>query len=236
MVRSHDRYNRAAAAHLPWAMEGQERLDRLADLSGHWQVDLTERRLQLGDEAFRITIIGSAAHEAGTWMWAWANPSVGPDHPAAAGTLDLRDRVGPEWGLWEMQDDAFPLEGVADHLGVGRGATIAIVACRALGLPAFYAGDYGEGIAYLGVDDDRLRKPPSGVTFPRFMSQAAEAAPGHVAEQALTYASCHDLPAREDGRRVEVDFPDGRMVVEADDEGRLARVAGSLGGASGTAE
>ena len=223
MRRSHDRLNEAVAAYAPVAQEGRDRLFAIAERTAPYELNLDEGALVLDGHRFAAALLGSLSRASYTWLWAWANPAIGPDHPTSAASLRLRDEIGPVRGWWELEDDAFPLEGVIDA-GYGPGASVASVAATTIGAGAYFGVDYGDGIAYLAITDPAVRRtPPSALTLPHRLRTAA-AVPGHARAQALTYAREHGISADDHGRSVVLPLADGVVVLEIGADGSLGEI------------
>lgn len=55
------------------AIANQNRMGELVIKDNGWNVNVRERRISFGDNAFTMGILGSESEESGTWLWAWAN-------------------------------------------------------------------------------------------------------------------------------------------------------------------
>src|SRR5512138_1679629 len=57
-----------------------------------------------------ISLLGSFSELDRTWLWGWANPGFGPDAPAVAPTLAIRE-FGERHGISEFTTDSPDLGG-----------------------------------------------------------------------------------------------------------------------------
>lgn len=225
--QNHDRFNAAVAAHLPVAMEAQEALSEAVDLTGPYQADVGEGALTIAGRRLQVLLLGTVSKSSNTWLWSWANQGFSPDTPAIAPVRRVAE-VAESWGLWELADAQFSLDGIVDT-GLGAGASVALVAAPLVGATAFYAADYGQGIAFFAVTDQALPRPTaSSVTFPRRVLSAVSVLPGHARSQVLTYAAVHNLRVTGEGEVLTVHLPEGAMHVTFDAQGRVESVSGTM--------
>ena len=123
------------------------------------------------------------------------------------------------------------IDGVVDT-GLGPGASVALLAAPLVGATAFYTADYGTGLAYFGIVDPAVPRPPAhGYTFARRIMSAVELMPGHARSQVLTYASVHDLRVVGGERQLKVHLGQDVLAVDFDEQGRIVSIRGSLGAA-----
>jgi uncharacterized protein DUF6882 len=230
---NHDRFNEAVVAHVPIAMEAQEALAQAVDLNGAYQADIEQGVVTIAGRPLRVVLLGTVSKATGTWLWSWANqgfsamlPAIGPVRRAA--------ELAQPWGLWELGEPQFSLAGVLDT-GLGAGASVALVAAPVVGATAFYSADYGAGIAYFGIVDPAVPRPPAqGVTFPRRIMAAVDLQPGNPRAQVLTYAAVHDLRVTGDDRQLKVHIGPDVLSVVFDERGRIITISGTLNPAPGT--
>jgi len=118
----------------------------LADLLGErgWRLDLAEGVAHFGDDLhFPVQLLGSAAEDSASWLWAWANTASNlPEHLLVAATA-LRER-GERDGPAELATASLPLE--------DDGHTLALLAA-ALSARCYYRGPYRGGALFFLVDD-----------------------------------------------------------------------------------
>ncbi|WP_242902056.1 DUF6882 domain-containing protein [Actinomadura terrae] len=173
-----------------------------------WSADLTARTYASGGVTVRVSLLGSYAARERTWLWGWANPQFGPDHPAVAPTLIIRT-LGERLGVTEFTTPEVDLswyEGPAGH----GGELVAMAAGGVLGGAGYIGAGYDGGSAYLHVDDPQA--PPAGwdpVPVPRLLSNAASLFPH---EPRLTLAgllSHHRVPYRQTDVLTELHPPEG---------------------------
>ena len=224
---NHERFNEAVVAHVPIAMEAQEALAQAVDLNGAYQADIEQGVVTIAGRPLRVVLLGTVSKATGTWLWSWANQGFSPMLPAIAPVRRVAEMAQP-WGLWELGEPQFGLDGVLDT-GLGSGASVALVAAPLVGATAFYSADYGAGIAYFGIVDPAVPRPPAqGVTFPRRIMAAVSLQPGNPRAQVLTYAAVHDLRVTGDDRQLKVHIGPDVLTVVFDERGRIANISGTL--------
>ncbi|GAA2579730.1 hypothetical protein SMC26_43750 [Actinomadura fulvescens] len=197
-----------------------------------WSADLTARTYSSGGVTVRVSLLGSYAARERTWLWGWANPQFGADHPAVAPTLSIRvlgERLGiPEFTTPEV--DLSWYEGPAGH----GGELIAMAAGGVLGGGGYIGAGYDGGSAYLHVDDPQA--PPAGwdpVPVPRLVSNAVSLFPREPRLTLARLLSHHTIPYRETDGRTEVLLPGGgRAHAQFDGLGRLVHWDAELSPAS----
>lgn len=217
-------------AHAVLTMEQQL---HFADVVGDrdWNADLEAGTLSFGrDLTFDAELVGT---EAGSFMWAWANPGAFPDHVTAT-SRTLR-AIGEEHGIAELAEGEVELDD--EH----PGARLVVAAVGQSGAPAYYAGPTGGGAyAYLLVGDNpALALPP--LDAPRMMTTLTLVLEGgYVTDwpSALeAYARQRELTLTRPGGALRLEGPTlgGHAQVELDALGRVAELTGSAGPAGGEA-
>lgn len=109
-----------------------------------WQLDQDAGVLRLGaDLVLPVQILGSASDRAGTWLWAWANPSVEERLTAAARSVKA---LGGDRAAAVLTDAEVDLARVGDaHL-------LALAASGLLDADAYYRCPYPGGAAFVLVE------------------------------------------------------------------------------------
>src|ERR687896_1924364 len=96
-----------------------------------WSADLAARTYTSGGVTVRVALLGSYAVQERTWLWGWANPQFGPDHPAVAPVLSVRE-MGERLSVPELTTPEVDLSGYEGPAAHG-GELIAVVAAGLLG-------------------------------------------------------------------------------------------------------
>jgi hypothetical protein len=134
-------------AHSAWGFGRHER----------WDLDQDEGILRFSDPKVNIAeapaqIAGSFDLESGTWLWAWANPSIDPrltEHSLKVKAFGQRrgfDRlVQPEWSA--VESDCWSMAAITVMLNAAQGA---------------YRGPTPGGLVFLTFGPVRIRKYSSG--------------------------------------------------------------------------
>ncbi|WP_019630702.1 DUF6882 domain-containing protein [Actinomadura atramentaria] len=187
-----------------------------------WSADLTARAYTSGGVTVRVALLGSYAARERTWLWGWANPQFGEDHPAVVPTLGIR-ALGERLSIPEFTTPEVDLgwyDGPAGH----GGELVAMAAGGVLGGGGYIGAGYDGGSAYLHVDDPQA--PPAAwdpVPVPRLLTSAVSLFP---ADPRLTLArllSRHRVPYRETDAAVEARPPGGGSLrAHFDARGRFS--------------
>src|SRR4051794_24299781 len=132
-------FDRLGAAYAAIAAQQQEALaDFLPD--ANWSADLTTGAYTQGEVNLRVRLLGSFAEENRSWLWGWANPQFGADHPAVANPRALGERLAvPE--LTSPELDLSWYEGAARS----GGDLVAMATTGLLGAPGAIPGRYEGG-------------------------------------------------------------------------------------------
>ena len=149
---------------LEHAIASLEKQWSLADVVGEraWECTMSTGVLTFKGRGFlqkslsyQMQVLGTEAHDANTWLWAWANESVPENVRAAARRLN---QLGEERGIPELVTDEFNLEQADGH-------TLAMIASGVLDARGYYRGPYGGGAAFLLIPDEKLPRPPAPDTL-----------------------------------------------------------------------
>ncbi len=133
------------------ALEGQLVLQGIVG-ERDWQFDLDAGVLRFGDDlAFQSQCLGSEADRAGTWLWAWANPTI--YEPLTELARRARD-LGEQRGWTFLVEPEVPLDRV---LG-GHFAALALSGL--LGADAYYRCPYPGGALYVLADLRGVERGP----------------------------------------------------------------------------
>ena len=101
-----------------YAALGFERQQQFAEETadaGEAEVDLGRGRLRFADGSeYGVQLIGSLAHTSDTWLWGWANQTVGSDSPFVQQSARLR-QLGEKFVLPFFCMDKNPYSGDQMH-------------------------------------------------------------------------------------------------------------------------
>lgn len=198
-----------------------------------WKADLTARTYSSGGVTVRVSLLGSYAVHEQTWLWGWANPQFGDDHPAVAPTLVVRE-LGHRLGVPELVTPEVDLAWYDGPAGHG-GELIAVVAGGILGGGGYIGAGYDGGSAYLHVDD--AQAPRAGwdpIPVPRLVTSAAGLFPYDPKLTLARLLSHHRVPYRQTPTSIEALLPQGGSArARFDREGRLTDWQSQLTAASG---
>jgi uncharacterized protein DUF6882 len=193
-----------------------------------WSADLAARTYTSGGVTVRVALLGSYATQERTWLWGWANPQFGPDHPAVAPVLSVRE-MGERLGVAELttpEVDLAPYQGPAAH----GGELIAVVAAGLLGGGGYIGAGYEGGSAYLHVDDPQVpRAIWDAISVPRLIINATTMFPDDPALTLARFLSHHRVAYRQALGTTDVRLPGGGTARAVFDEmGRFANWEANL--------
>jgi hypothetical protein len=124
--------------------------------TGDWSFDL--QRCAVTFETGReerevpVQILGTEAHNDGTWLWSWANTASGLPQPALAAALELR-AYGQAHGIYELTEPSFALAQADGH-------TLAMIAAGMRRAPAYYRCPYDGGAMFVLLEDPDIYCAP----------------------------------------------------------------------------
>lgn len=187
-----------------------------------WSADLAARTYTSGKVTVRVSLLGSYALRERTWLWGWANPQFGEEHPAVQPTLAVR-AMGERLGIPELTTPEVDLswyEGPAAH----GGELIAVAASGLLAGGGYIGAGYEGGSAYLHVDDPAAPQAEwDSAAVPRLLLNAVAMFPGDAELTLARLLSHHRIPYRQTAGKIEVRLPGGGSAQAVFDEaGRLA--------------
>ncbi|REE99726.1 DUF6882 domain-containing protein [Thermomonospora umbrina] len=187
-----------------------------------WNADLTARTYSSGGVTVRVSLLGSYAVQEQTWLWGWANPQFGADHPAVAPTLVVRE-LGERLGIPEFVTPEVDLSWYDGPAGHG-GELVAVAAGGVLGGGGYIGAGYDGGSAYLHVDDAQApRASWDPIPVPRLVMNAVSLFPHDPRLTLARFLSHHRVPYAEGPRTIEARLPGGGSAHAAfDGLGRLA--------------
>jgi hypothetical protein len=193
-----------------------------------WNADLAARTYTSGGVTVRVALLGSYAVQERTWLWGWANPQFGPDHPAVAPVLSVRE-MGDRLGVPELTTPEVDLTGY-DGPAAHGGELIAVVAAGLLGGGGYIGAGYEGGSAYLHVDDPQVpRAIWDTVSVPRLIISAAALFPGDATLTLARLLSHHRVAYRQGPGTTDVRLPGGGSARAVfDDLGRFANWENNL--------
>ncbi|HEY7488276.1 MAG TPA: hypothetical protein VH912_27790 [Streptosporangiaceae bacterium] len=182
-----------------------------------WSADLAARTYTSGGVTVRVALLGSYAAQERTWLWGWANPQFGPDHPAVVPVLSVRE-MGERLGIPELttpEVDLSRYDGPAAH----GGELIAVTAAGLLGGGGYIGAGYDGGSAYLHVDDPQVpRAIWDAVSVPRLIINAVTLFPDDPGLTLARFLSHHRVPYRQAPGATDVRLPGGGTARALFDE------------------
>lgn len=136
-------------AHAAASLDKQVALEQAVG-DADWGLDLDAAELSFSNgRTFAVQLLGTESHHSETWLWGWANGSIGSDAIlVAAEALRL---YGTEHDIPELTCPSLPLERAEGHY-------LALIACGLCGADAYYRAPYEGGAAFLLVHGPDLRQ------------------------------------------------------------------------------
>lgn len=206
----HQLFHRYAAA----SFEKQLRLNELAG-ECDWNVNLDTGVLSLGDRYhFPIQLLGTESAQSGTWLWAWANPSI--ENPAVLSAARRLQEYGDQHGVPEFVEDQFPL----DHAG---GHSLGLTASGILQADAYYLGHYGGGAALMLLDAPEVGEvgDDSALRMVQVFTQFISSFPCDHRPALLAYAQEKGYAVQEGEDGLQATNARGGLRARFDTNGRL---------------
>jgi hypothetical protein len=219
-------FERLGAAYAAVAAQQQEVLTDFLPATD-WTTDLTAGTYTRGDVTLHVALIGSFAEKDRGWLWGWANPQFGPEHPAVLNPRPMGSRLG----VPEMTSPELDLAWYEGPAGNG-GDLVAMVTACLLGLNGTIPGRYDGGVAYFAVRDPAV--PTAGwdpVTAPRLITGGVSLFPTDPRLTVMRFFSHHRLPYRQSETSITANLPDGgTCVAEFDERDRLTDLSMTVPG------
>ena len=211
-------------SHLLTSIEAQ---GRLAEVIGDqpWSVDVADGVLSFADGlSYRADLVGSAAADPGTWLWAWANQHL-PEGAGAAS--DRLRRYGREHSVDLLTTPSMPLseppDGIDPHLA-------GLLATPLLDGDAYFLAQNGPQTLVLVLHDPSLRLGPLTGPDLRTTVMSGIGMYGTDHQAAIrAYLTRRGAELTESGAEWVVRTTDGQEThVTFDGEGRLAGMTATL--------
>jgi hypothetical protein len=206
-------FERLGAAYAAIAAQRQEALVDFLP-AADWSADLTSGTYTQGEVSLRVALLGSFADEGRSWLWGWANPQFGPDHPAVVNPSPIGERLGvPELTVPELD--------LAWYDGPARngGDMVAMATTGLIGSPGTIPGRYDGGVAYFAIQGPG--GPAAGwdpVTAVRMITSGISLFPADHRLTVTRFFSHHRLPYRESESSVVASPPGGGVCIAEFDE------------------
>lgn len=136
----------------------------------NWNVDMGKGEISFGpDLHFPIQVLGTIAHEAQSWLWAWANTRSGLSPKLIEQSLRLK-AYGEENDIPLLSNDSFDFS--KDELHI-----IGMIASGMFGASGYYIADYGQGAMVVTINSGLVDKHYEGshhsilTVFPQVITQ-----------------------------------------------------------------
>jgi len=206
-------FERLGAAHAAIAAQQQEALADFLPAAG-WNADLAAGTYTQGDITLRVVLLGSFAEENRSWLWGWANPQFGPEHPGVAHPRELGARLAiPELTTPEL--DLTWYDGPARN----GGDLIAMATTGLLGAPGTIPGRYEGGMAYFAIQDAAAPIARwDAFAAPRVITSGLNLFPADHRLTVARFFSHHRLPYRETETTITATLPGGASCTAEFDE------------------
>jgi hypothetical protein len=205
-------------------------IDVMGDAS-HWNVDLKEGTLTLGDKTYKAGLLGSYNKGDHSWLWVWANEHMShlPDHVTRV-AKQMRD-------LGEKSDIPVFLDATTPDLSDDECHRLAmvVVGIASSECGAYYRGPYGGGSSYLLIQEPLPRNPErhSMLRIQRVIMEciAQFFFKGTHHEAILSYFRAEGLNVESaEPSKIVAAGTDGNMIVHFDERGRVTKMDGVLRG------
>ena len=194
---------------------------RLGDTVGEedWSLDVPTGELSFGpDLRFPIQILGTESDHDGTWMWAWANPSV--DNPDVLTAAMRLKEYGQQHGIPEFTERKIELDEFNGHY-------LAMIAAGLLQADAYYCGPYDGGAVFMLIHSPELRasEDRSPLHLTTVFSEFVQLFPCDHRAAFLAYVGSKGYTVTEAGESVAAAAATGeRLQARFDALGRLTEI------------
>ena len=125
----------------------------LAEFVGdrNWQFDAEKGTIIFGNDIeMAVQILGSYSFQSQTWLWVWANEQI--DYPAEILTnANELKAMGEQYNIEFLTKPQYHIEPTDVH-------ALGMIASGEFAASAYYAGDYGDGIALFLLYNEQLDK------------------------------------------------------------------------------
>jgi hypothetical protein len=217
-------FDRLGAAYAAISAQQQEALVDFLP-AADWSADLATGTYTQGDVTLKVALLGSFAEENRSWLWGWANPQFGPDHPAVVNPSAIGARLAvPELTVAEL--DLSWYEGPARS----GGDIVAMATTGLIGSPGAIPGSYEGGVAYFAIQDASAPVPGwDPLTAPRMITSGLTLFPTDHRLTVAKYFSHHHLPYRETETSIIASVPGGgECLAEFDGSDRFVSMSMEL--------
>lgn len=123
---------------------GFEKQFKLAEVIGEreWNVDLDLGKIFFGEDiVFDAQIVGSYSHEQENWLWVWDNEYVAYPEKVMLDAQRFKE-LGEKYNIDFINKSRYGITATDVHL-------LGMIMSGLYSTSAYYAGDYGDGIALL---------------------------------------------------------------------------------------
>jgi hypothetical protein len=216
-------FDRLGAAYAAISAQQQEALVDFLP-AADWSADLTTGTYTQGDVTLKVALIGSFAEENRSWLWGWANPQFGPDHPAVVNASPAGARLNiPELTARELDLSWY------DGPARSGGDIVAMATTGLIGSPGAIPGSYDGGVAYFAIQDTSAPIPGwDSVSAPRMITSGITLFPADHRLTVAKFFSHHHLPYRETERSITASLPEGGTCVAEFEEDRFTSMSMEL--------
>jgi hypothetical protein len=217
-------FDRLGAAYAAISAQQQESLVDFLP-AADWSADLAAGTYTQGDVTLKVALLGSFAEESRSWLWGWANPQFGPEHPAVASPRDIGARLAiPE--LTSPELDLTWYDGPARS----GGDIVAMATTGLLGSPGAIPGGYEGGVAYFAIQDPSAPVPGwDSLSAPRMITSGLTLFPSDHRLTVARFFSHHHLPYHETETSIVAALPEGgACTAEFDDDDRFISLSMEL--------
>lgn len=125
---------------------GFEKQYSLAEVIGDndWNLDMDEGMISFGNIKMSVQVLGTYSNHSATWLWAWANEASNIPAKLLGQAKELK-KMGEEYNIEFLTKEEYKIEPTDVH-------ALGIIASGKFGSSAYYAGDFGDGIALVTLD------------------------------------------------------------------------------------
>ncbi|WP_394838658.1 hypothetical protein LVJ94_17350 [Pendulispora rubella] len=208
-------------------LAGRARARMLEDLRDGkpWTADLERGELQLGSTTFRVEILGTFSFKTKTFLWAWANPGAMAWSASLGSANALR-----AWGKQFGQAVFAETEILADRVNPNE---LAYVSAELVGGYPVFVGSYDGGAAFMLLKDLRLELEQLPLAYLQGIILDLPAFTHADPRECIrSFLRRLGFALVETSSAMKVTRSDANFVIEYDEQGRIAKISGSMGQAT----
>lgn len=189
----------------------------------NWSIDIAEQKITFGDDIqMDMQLLGSYSYKLGTWLWVWANEQANYPQEVMQSALKLK-ALGEKYNIDNLIKPEYEIDPIDVH-------ALGILASGELGASAYYAADYGDGIALVLINSPQLNKMEYNeeARMLRVFSQLIQTFSVNHKRAFIHYLEQKGYEYSEQGNQIIANKEDQVIEAKFDEQQRLITLNGNL--------